>query len=41
MRDDPSDLGMVTESAFRSVIDEFVGFDLAEHEIVTLGNRVI
>ena len=36
MRDDPSDIGHVRESVFRSILDEFVGFDLSEHELITL-----
>ena len=36
MSDDPNDIGTVPESVFRSVLDQFVGFDLSEHEIITL-----
>ena len=36
MKDDPNDIGTVPESVFRSVLDQFVGFDLSEHEIITL-----
>ena len=36
MRDDPSDAGHVPESVFRAVLDQFIGFDLSEHEIITL-----
>lgn len=36
MRDDPSDVGYVPESVFRAVLDQFIGFDLSEHEIITL-----
>ena len=36
MRDDPTDTGTVSESVFRTVLDEFVGFDLSEHEVITI-----
>ena len=36
MRDDPTDTGNVSESVFRTVLDEFVGFDLSEHEVITI-----
>ena len=36
MGDDPSDAGHVPESVFRTVLDHFIGFDLSEHEIITL-----
>ena len=36
MRDDPADTGNVSESVFRTVLDEFVGFDLSEHEVITI-----
>ena len=39
MRDDPSDVGLCSESVFRTVVDQFVGFDLSEHEIITLIRR--
>ena len=38
MNFDPEDGGQVLESGFRTVVEEFVGVDLAEHEITTLGN---
>ncbi len=34
---DPADSGLVTESMFREVLDQFVGYDLSEHEILTIG----
>ena len=36
MRDDPADTGNVSESVFRTILDEFVGFDLSEHEVITI-----
>ena len=36
MSHDPADSGLITETMFRQVIDHFVGFDLSEHEIITI-----
>ena len=36
MRDDPTDTGEVSESVFRRILDEFVGYDLSEHEVITI-----
>ncbi len=36
MTHDPEDAGVVTESNFRSVLRQFAGFKLSEHQTVTL-----
>ena len=36
MQDDPTDSGNVTESVFRGIMDQYLGFDLSEHELITL-----
>ena len=36
MKDDPMDSGEVIETIFRAVLDQFIGYDLSEHEIHTL-----
>ena len=39
MRDDPSDCGIVTETTFRGVLDEFLQYELSEHEVITMVRR--
>ena len=36
MQDDPTDSGSLRESVFRGIMDQFLGFDLSEHELITL-----
>ena len=36
MRDDPVDTGLITKSAYRAALDEFIGFNLSEHELITI-----
>ena len=38
---DPADSGLVTESMFREVLDQFVGYDISEHEILTIGRIIL
>ena len=36
MKDDQNDSGLVTKSSYRSALDEFIGYDLSEHELITI-----
>ena len=39
MGEDPSDGGAVRESVFRGVLDHWLGYELTEHEVITLVRR--